>query len=216
MTGERATKSSTDYQREYRERMRSLGLVKKDVWIRPEHAPVLAAMEKRLRDAPDPNATTEPDDGFPSPPRWTIHSLHRALLEAPQVVAGAIDVEWMEGAEPTLHLAMREHGDLPVFVAVGGEQVIAETLLWPLAHVQDPVEFNAHVLRTHKLLPLSTMGIEQVGGQPWYTMFGALDAQSSVAHVLFEVETLAENVLAVVEAWQSFLTPDAQRAMDAA
>lgn len=204
MKGDRVTKTSTDYQREYRERMRQLGLVKKDVWIRPEHAALLAGMEKRLREAPaaQPGA---PDEILPAPPRWTIQSLHQALVETPVVKEGAIDVEWMEGAEPTLHLVMREHGDLPVFIAVGGEQVIAEVLLWPVDDVADPVAFNAHVLRTHKLLPLSTIGIEPVGDTPWYTMFGALDTRSTIATVCFEVETLAENVLAAVDAWRPFL-----------
>lgn len=198
-------KTSTDYQREYRERMRALGLVKKDVWIRPEHAPVLAAMERRLRDAPLDTAIANPDDALPSPPRWTVRALHQALSEALPVRDGAIDIEWIEGAEPTLHLVMHEHGDLPVFVAVGGEQVIAEALLWPVEGVTDPVAFNAHVLRTHKLLPLSTIGIEQVGDQAWYTMFGALDSRSSITNVLFEIETLAENVLAAAEAWGPYL-----------
>lgn len=207
MKGARVAKTSTDYQREYRERMRQLGLVKKDVWIRPEHAAVLAGMEKRLREAPA-DAIRAPDDSLPTPPRWTIQSLHQALLEAPPVKAGLIDVEWMEGAEPTLHLVMHEHGDLPVFIAVGGEQVIAEVLLWPVASIADPDAFNAHVLLTHKLLPLSTIGIEAVGDTPWYTMYGALDTRSTLATVCFEIETLAENVLAAVDAWRPFLVAD--------
>jgi uncharacterized protein YjfI (DUF2170 family) len=205
MKGERGAKTSTEYQREYRERMRQLGLVKKDVWIRPEHAAVLAAMEKRLREAPAGTIGT-PDETLPSPPRWTIRALHKALVDTPAVGEGAIDVEWMEGAEPTLHLTMREYGDLPVFVAVGGEQVIVEALLWPVSSVADPVAFNAHVLRTHKLLPLSTIGIEQIGDVPWYTIYGALDTRSSLPTICFEVETLAENVLAAVDAWRPFLT----------
>ena len=206
----RVAKTSTDYQREYRERMRQLGLVKKDVWIRPEHAAVLAAMEKRLREAPG-DAIGAPDDSLPAPPRWTIHALRQALIESPEVKEGAIEVEWMEGAEPTLHLVMREHGDLPVFIAVGGEQVIAEALLWPVARVVDPIAFNAHILRTHKLLPLSTIAIEPVGDAPWYTMYGALDTRSTLATICFEIETLAENVLAAVDAWRPFLS-DAEAA----
>lgn len=42
-------KSSAHYQREYRKRLREQGLVKKEVWILPEHHPVLLAVEKALR-----------------------------------------------------------------------------------------------------------------------------------------------------------------------
>ncbi|MGP1665823.1 MAG: hypothetical protein ACTS5I_07930, partial [Rhodanobacter sp.] len=45
-----ALKPSTLYVRHFRERMRQQGLVKKDVWIRPEHAQELAVIEKALRD----------------------------------------------------------------------------------------------------------------------------------------------------------------------
>lgn len=42
-------KSSAHYQREYRKRLREQGLVKKEVWILPEHHPALLAVEKALR-----------------------------------------------------------------------------------------------------------------------------------------------------------------------
>lgn len=43
-------KSSAYYQRQYRERLRSQGLVKKEVWIIPDHAKTLSAVETLLRD----------------------------------------------------------------------------------------------------------------------------------------------------------------------
>lgn len=200
-------KTSTDYQREYRERMRQLGLVKKDVWIRPEYAAELATVEKRMRMARG-NASLRIDEAALST-GWTVQSLYRALAESGPVRGGAIVLEWMEGAEPSLHLTMREYGDLPVFVAVGGEQVIVEALMWPLDHVTDPAAFNAHVLRTHKILPLTTVGIEVVAGTPCYIMFGALDTHSSVANVLFEIETLADNVIGATQAFRPYLRADA-------
>lgn len=42
-------KSSAHYQRLYRQRLREQGLVKKEVWILPEHAPLLVAFERKLR-----------------------------------------------------------------------------------------------------------------------------------------------------------------------
>ena len=52
MTASRtAIKASTLHVRNYRERMREQGLVKKDVWIRPEYAEELASIEKSMREA---------------------------------------------------------------------------------------------------------------------------------------------------------------------
>jgi uncharacterized protein len=198
-------KSSTEYVREFRERMRRDGFVKKDVWILPEHAQELSAVERRMRLPRDLANRSDADaSGLP----WSARSLHAALSEATQVRSGRIDLELLEGADPSLHLTMREHGDLPLFVAVGGEQITVEALMWPVEDVVDPAAFNVHVLRTHKVLPLSTLGIDVINGVPCYIMFGSLDTRSSLANVLFEIETLAENVLGAAEAYSPFLRPE--------
>jgi uncharacterized protein YjfI (DUF2170 family) len=198
-------KSSTEYVREFRERMRRDGFVKKDVWILPEYAQELSAMERRMR-LPHAAASRWDADGSGFP--WSVRSLHAALADAAQVQSGRIDLELLEGAAPSLHLVMREHGDLPLFVAVGGEQIIVEALMWPVDDVIDPAAFNVHVLRTHKMLPLSTLGIEIISGVPCYIMFGSLDTRSSLGNVLFEIEALAENVLSAAEAYSPFLRPE--------
>ncbi|MDQ3288992.1 MAG: YjfI family protein [Pseudomonadota bacterium] len=201
-------RSSTEYVREFRARMRQAGLVKKDVWIRPEFSAELASVERRLR----LESGIACDAGFPlevgNGACWSLPSIHRAIADSPPVRSGNIEVNLLEGSDPALHLVMREFGDLPVFVAVGGLQIVVQALMWPVEHVMDPAAFNAHVLRTHKLLPLSTMGIEPVGGVPCYIMFGSLDVCASLSNVMFEVETLAENVIACADAYRSFLRDD--------
>lgn len=197
-------KSSTEYVREFRERMRREGFVKKDVWILPEHAQELSTLERQLRLPGGTQARS--DDGRAV--AWTIRSLHAALAETRTVQSGHIALELLEGVEPSLHLVMREHGDLPVFIAVSGEQIVVESLMWPLSDVRDAAAFNAHVLRTHKVLPLSNMAIEVIGGAPCYIMFGSLDTRSGLANIVFEIETLAENVLNAAEAYAPFLRDD--------
>ena len=204
MKGDRP-RSSTDYVREFRRRMREGGLVKREVWIRPERAPELAVVEKQLRQAA--GSPLGFDEERSARPGWTVHALGAALAGTRPVVDGRIALEVIEGAEASLHLVMHEYGDLPVFVAVGGEQIIVQVLMWPVDDVVDPAAFNVHALRTHKLLPLSTVGIEAIGGVACYIMFGSLDTHSSLANVLFEVETLAENVLSAAEAYAPFLRP---------
>lgn len=209
-------KSSTHYVREFRERMRGAGLVKKDVWIQPDFSEELAAVEKRLRRPPGQEAEHEGSAEREGAASWTLPSLQRALASTPLVQSGNIGVHRLEGNDPSLHLVMREFGDLPLFVAVGGMQIIVQAVMWPVDHVINPAAFNAHVLRTHQLMPLTTVGIEPVCGVPCYIMFGSLDTRSSLANVLFEIETLAENVIASVDVYRSFLSDDAQMPMDVA
>ena len=138
-----------------------------------------------------------------------MRSLHAALAETSLVQRGTVGLELLEGGEPSLHLVLHDYGDLPLFIVVGGEQVIVEALMWPVEDVVDPAAFNVHVLRMHKVLPLSTMGTEVIGGVACYIMFGSLDTHSSLSNVLFEIETLAENVLSAAEAYAPFLRADA-------
>ena len=199
---------STLHVRNFRARMREQGLVKKDVWIRPEHARELQAIEQRLRE-PEAGANVpgaEVDGAGPWRP-WSAASIHHALAQSSAVRHGLVDIDLIDGAEPSLHLVMHEYGDLSVFLAVGGEQILVEAYLWPVADVSDPDVFNAHVLRTHKLLPLSSISLQDVAGVPSYTMFGALDMHTSLPSLMVEVEALADNVIAATEAYSDFLLP---------
>lgn len=208
MLDKSTVKPSTLHVRNYRERMREQGLVKKDVWIRPEYAEELAAIEKSMRE-------TTRDPALPHLPAqstgtgWSVSTIRHAITQTSAVRDGLIGLETIEGAEPSLHLIMHEYGDLSVFVAVGGEQIIVESYLWPAGDVADTAAFNAHVLSTHKLLPLSTIALQRVGGVTSYTMFGSLDTHSSLANLMFEIETLADNVISATDAYRTFLHPSA-------
>ncbi|MDQ3039230.1 MAG: YjfI family protein [Pseudomonadota bacterium] len=205
-SSDRSLKASTLHVRNFRERMRGQGLVKKDVWIRPEHSEELAAIEKAMRD-PDRHLELPALPALESGAGWSVDTIHHAIGQTNAVRDGHISLDLIEGAEPSLHLQMHEFGDLSVFVAVGGEQIIVEAFLWPMEQVLDPIVFNAHVLRTHKLLPLSMIALQDVGGVAGYTMLGELDTRSSLANLMFEIETLADNVLNATDAYAAYLRP---------
>ncbi|MFZ5636173.1 MAG: DUF2170 family protein [Pseudomonadota bacterium] len=228
-------RTSAYYQRRHRERLREQGLLKKELWVLPEYADELAAIERRMRrsrgDIPrgeafrggqgqeertmgetisgavaNPAAALWPTaNAGIGAPLWTASALHGALAAAQPVRDGAMSVELIEGAEPGLYLTMHEYGDLPLFMAVVGRQIVVEAMLWPVSLVRDPARFNEALLRTHKLFPLSTLGIETLDGEAVYIMFGALSASSSLADVLFEIETLADNVIRATEAYETHL-----------
>ncbi|HLD66494.1 MAG TPA: YjfI family protein [Pseudomonas sp.] len=200
-------KSSAHYQRLYRQRLRELGLVKKEVWILPEHAQALAAFERTLRQPRSGLVSMEREGAMSTPQVWTAHALFDGLCTTELFQDGRAALELMQGADASLHLTLHEYGDLPLFVAVFGEQIIVEAMLWPAADVRDTAAFNEEVLRTHKLFPLSSIGLETLpDGQACYSMFGALSATSTLADVLLEIETLADNVIKATEAYEGFLT----------
>lgn len=204
------SKSSAYYQRLYRQRLREQGLMKKEVWIRPEHAPVLAAMERKLRQPGEGLASRE-EGGMSMPRLWTTGELHAALAQVDLFRDGRASMELLQGAEPSLHVTLHEYGDLPLFLAVFGEQIVVEALLWPQADVRDPAAFNEEVLRTHKLFPLSSIGLETLpDGRSCYQMFGALSAASELVSVVCEIEMLADNVIKATEAYECFLIPSAE------
>jgi uncharacterized protein YjfI (DUF2170 family) len=204
-SGQPTPRPSAANVRAFRERLRQQGLVKKDVWIRPEYAEELRRIETALRQAGQDPASHAPADERSVP--WTVATIEQALLQTSTVRDGLITVDRIEGSEPSLHLLMHEYGDLSVYVAVGGEQIIVEAYLWPVAQVARPDAFNEHVLRTHKLLPLSTISLQNIAGVPSYTMFGALDTHSSLPSLMFEIATLADNVIGATEAYAGFLAP---------
>ncbi len=198
MTG----KTSAYYQSRYRARLKKQGLVKREVWIPAEHAKTLKHCEEALRQGNLPIIPkTKRKTSMSQDETGTTESLFEALKESEPARGGDIDVELVEGAEPGIHLIMKEFGDLPLFMSVSGGQIIVDTLLWPLDDVTDRAAFNEMALRTHKYFPLSTFGISQgPDGRDYYEMFGALGAGSILDSVLFEIETLADNVLQAVEA----------------
>lgn len=198
-------RSSAFYQRRHRDRLREQGLVKKELWVLPEYADELAAVERRMRQprgAAPLAARTEGEQAMRDKTLWTAMALHDALADGEGVRLGAMSVELIDGAEPGLYLTMHDYGDLPLFMAVIGHQIVVEAMLWPVSQVSDAARFNEELLRTHKLFPLSTLGIETLDGEAVYIMFGALSSASSLADVLFEVETLADNVIRATEAYE--------------
>ena len=138
--------------------------------------------------------------------RWTTDSLYEALLDEDLFASGKASIEVIAGVDPSLHMVMHEYGDLPLFMTVAGDQIIVEAILWSTAEVTDLDRFNDAVLRTHKYFPLSTISLDTLGdGKDYYHMFGALSSASILPNVVFEIETLAANVIQATEAYSDML-----------
>lgn len=200
------TKSSAHYQRQYRQRLREQGLVKKEVWILPEHGRVLLGIEKQLRQPAGMIKSILQESSMTTAVNmWSTNKLYDALSSVDLFTSDAASIELVEGNEPSLHIIMHEFGDLPIFISVVGEQIIVESILWPVELVKDVIKFNDETLRTQRLFPLSTIGIERLANNDFYVMSGSLSAESSLSNVMFEIEMLADNVIKATEAFEKQL-----------
>lgn len=200
-------KTSAHYQRLYRQRLREQGLVKKEVWILPEHARKLLDVEKQLRQPMGVTltVTTQESNMAAAASLWTTNKLFDALSAIELFKGNNASIELVEGTDPSLHIVMHDFGDLPIFLSVVGEQIIVESILWSVSAVKNQQAFNEEVLRAHKFFPLSTVGIERLADDDFYIMFGALSAESTLSNVIFEIEMLADNVIKATEAFESYL-----------
>ncbi|WP_088332403.1 DUF2170 family protein [Lacimicrobium sp. SS2-24] len=101
-------------------------------------------------------------------------------------------------------LVANEDG-IDAWLAISGEQIIVETLLFSVAEVKDKAALNEEILKTHMLFPLTTVGISVVADEEYYTAFGALSSQSKAESIVIEVETLFQNVASFLDAYQDHL-----------
>ena len=203
-------KTSADYQREYRKRLREQGLVKKEVWVLPENGKKLSQFEKELRTSQlHEHVGLDRGDYImnnSTAHRWNTESLYNTLMDRPTFRNGGCSIEIIDGIDSSIVIAMHKHGDLPIFLTVRGEQILAEAVLFSVDDVNDTAIFNEYVLKTHKYLPLSTISIESDSEHgDYYHMFGALSASSSISEIVHEIDTLADNVIQATEALEAFL-----------
>lgn len=236
-------KSSAYYQRQYRERLRAQGLVKKEAWILPDHAKTLSTVENLLREHASASKFQQGLHkllGEHQQTLWTTYNLYDALQKCQsqqrsavqQMTSTNMDTEFVNQlaninisliadakndadanhanyVEPIIHLVMQDFGDLPIFLAVQGEQIIAETILCTVDEIKNTADFNQMVLKTHKYFPLSTISLDRLimsTGDAYdaYQMFGSLSASTSLQQVIVEVHMLASNVMQALEAYSDY------------
>jgi uncharacterized protein YjfI (DUF2170 family) len=102
-------------------------------------------------------------------------------------------------------LLIANNDGIDAWLAISGEQILIESLLFSSDEVKDKVALNEEILKTHMIFPLTTVGISQVAGDEYYTAFGSLSSQSKEESVMIEVETLFQNVEAFLDAYQEHL-----------
>ena len=66
-------------------------------------------------------------------------------------------------------LVIRNDEGLEAYLVIAGEQILVESLLFSTAQVKDCAALDAYILRTHKLFPLTSIGINRIDDTEYYT-----------------------------------------------
>lgn len=135
---------------------------------------------------------------------WTVPAIKTALDSSDLVREGELTARVLEGAEPVLLVTMQEYGDLPIYLSVGGAQIVCSVLLWPVSEQKDPARFNEFLLKAQRIVPLSNFAITAVDGQEVYELMGELSCKTTLQTILIELRTLAENAIDATELRDTF------------
>jgi uncharacterized protein YjfI (DUF2170 family) len=126
---------------------------------------------------------------------WDLDQLETLLSDQPNMV--------VTREENCLLIANSDGVD--AWLAISGEQILVESLLFAKSEVNDLVALNEEILKTHMIFPLTTVGISQVAGDEYYTAFGSLSSQSKAESIVIELVSLFQNVEAFLDAYQVHL-----------
>ncbi len=131
---------------------------------------------------------------------WTAKALFDELNGTDLLDQDAIALKLVEGMNPSIEITYTDL-DRTAVMAVHGEQILVSLLICPVADVANTSGMNEKLLKAHKYLPLSTIGITTINEQDFYELFGALSSRSLLTSVATEIAALAENYEEVVSAF---------------
>ena len=126
-----------------------------------------------------------------APAAWTMDSLMEAIRSSEDGDRIAVSAS---GGD-VIVAAMRDYGDLTIYLSAGAEQIVVSTLLWPCDEQENADEFNRFILKAQKVVPLSNFAIADVDGREYYELIGELSSNSDIATILLELRVLAENAI---------------------
>ncbi|WGM48797.1 hypothetical protein KOAAANKH_03704 [Brevundimonas sp. NIBR10] len=135
---------------------------------------------------------------------WTVPAIKAALDESSLVREGELTLRVVEGADPVLLATMHEYGDLPIYLSVGGAQIVCSVLLWPVSEQKDAARFNEFLLKAQRVVPLSNFAITSVSDEDVYELMGELSCKTTLQTILIELRTLAENAIDATSLRETF------------
>lgn len=136
---------------------------------------------------------------------WTTESLYEALRSDKSIDLNGVELSLIGGVDAIVNITMHDHGDLAMHMAVSGEQIFVSSPLCLATQVRDRAAFNEACLRLNPVNPLSNLGLQNVGGEDLYIVFGELSSRSPLPAVVEEIHALADNTIQAAEAFADHL-----------
>ena len=133
---------------------------------------------------------------------WKFGELAQALASSEEVQVGRMSLDVLPGgsdAAGVIKVTLHDHGDLDVVMGVSGQEIQASALLNRAEEIHDRATFERQLLKTHKLLWLSTFGITEIEGEEYYEIFGQLSGGSEFEEIVEELDALGRNALDAAE-----------------
>ncbi|WP_020407393.1 DUF2170 family protein [Hahella ganghwensis] len=131
---------------------------------------------------------------------WNTDNVYQLLAQQPG---------WVVEKEAHGALYVTNEDGFDAFVVATEKQLIVESPLFPLSSVTDVPALDHLILRSHQLLPLTTVGIRQIDGEDYYVAFGSLSAESKDSVLIEEVEALFDNIGEFLELYSEYLNQEA-------
>ncbi len=128
---------------------------------------------------------------------WSVEHIDSKLLELGFYQEHHVTPQVQNGS---LLLTFCAQGDLPVVLAIGERQILMEVALVERSEFAHPEKIDYYLMTTHKYLPLSTIAIQNIAGEDWYVIFGALSTHSKIEVVIEELLELVSNTFRVIDA----------------
>lgn len=135
---------------------------------------------------------------------WTADALFAELAHSDLLDPNTIGLKLIDSFNPSIEIDYIDLGRTAV-MTLHGEQILVSLLICPVDDVTDKSAMNEQLLKAHKYLPLSTMGITSINGQDFYELFGSLSSRSLLTSVATEIMALAENYEEVVTAFNEVI-----------
>ena len=136
---------------------------------------------------------------------WTTESLYEALRSDKSIDLNGVELSLIGGVDAIVNITMHDHGDLAMHMAVSGEQIFVSSPLCLATQVRDRAAFNEACLRLNPVNPLSNLGLQNIGGEDLYIVFGELSSRSPLPAVVEEIHALADNTIQAAEAFADHL-----------
>ncbi|CCN80519.1 conserved hypothetical protein [Vibrio nigripulchritudo SFn27] len=94
---------------------------------------------------------------------------------------------------------------LIAYLTVSEQQIVVESILFPEQNVHDVDALNREILQTHKLIPLTNIGVNRVDEVNYYVAYGALSSQAKDKSIIIEIATLFRNAETFIDMYNHHL-----------